>query len=141
MAVLLGGRAAEHVVFGHFSTGAADDLAKTTDIARNMITRYGMGGELGPVTYESEPDGFLGQMTGTRRLYSEATAREIDVALRKVVDGAFQRARAILAENRALLEESARELLRKETLAGDELAAVLGRVSREHPRVAAAAPV
>jgi cell division protease FtsH len=80
-------------------------------------------------------------MTGTRRLYSEATAREIDVALRKVVDGAFQRARAILAENRALLEESARELLRKETLAGDELAAVLGRVSREHPRVAAAAPV
>ena len=141
MAVLLGGRAAEHVVFGHFSTGAADDLAKATDIARNMVTRYGMGGELGPVTYESEPDGFLGQMTGTRRLYSEATAREIDVALRKVVDGAFQRARAILAENRALLEESARELLRKETLAGDELAAVLGRVSREHPRVAAAAPV
>jgi cell division protease FtsH len=141
MAVLLGGRAAEHVVFGHFSTGAADDLAKTTDIARSMITRYGMGGELGPVTYETEPDGFFGQMAGTRRLYSEATAREIDVALRKVVDGAFQRARAILAENRSLLEESARELLRKETLAGDELAAVLGRVSREHPRVAAAAPV
>ncbi|ABS28568.1 ATP-dependent zinc metalloprotease FtsH [Anaeromyxobacter sp. Fw109-5] len=142
MAVLLGGRAAEHVVFGHTSTGAADDLAKATDIARNMITRYGMGEALGPVTYESEPDGYLGQMTGTRRLYSEATAREIDVAVRQAVDGAFQRARAILSENRPLLEESARELLRRETLAGGELAAVLGRVHREpSPQVAAAVPV
>ncbi|HSD19589.1 MAG TPA: ATP-dependent zinc metalloprotease FtsH [Anaeromyxobacter sp.] len=141
MAVLLGGRAAEHIVFGHFSTGAADDLAKTTDIARNMITRYGMGGELGPVTYETEPEGFLGQVTGTRRLYSEATAREIDVAVRELVEAAFQRARTILAENRPLLEESAKELLRKETLAGDELAAVLGRVRQQHPHVAAATPL
>jgi cell division protease FtsH len=139
MAVLLGGRAAESVVFDHQSTGAADDLAKATDIARNMITRYGMGGGLGPVTYEAEPQGFLGQVTGTRRLYSEETAREIDVAIRDAVEAAFQRARAVVIANRPLLEETARELLQKETLADAPLAAVLGRVRPPpEPRVAAA---
>jgi cell division protease FtsH len=140
MAVLLGGRAAEHVVFGHLSTGAADDLSKTTDIARNMVTRFGMGGKLGPVTYESEPNGFLGPM-GARRLYAEDTAREIDVAVREIVSAQFERARVILARNRALLDESAKALLAKETLADKELAAVLGKVSRDEPRIAAAASV
>ncbi len=139
MAVLLGGRAAEDIIYGHLSTGAADDLSKATDIARNMVTRYGMAGKLGPVTYESEPSAFLGQMAGTRRLYSEETAREIDVAVRDMVDAAFQRARGILVQNRALLEESAKELLAKETLADGELAAVLGRVRPADARIAAAA--
>jgi cell division protease FtsH len=140
MAVLLGGRAAEHVVFGHLSTGAADDLSKTTDIARNMVTRFGMGGKLGPVTYESEPNGFLGPM-GARRLYAEDTAREIDVAVREIVVAQFERARGVLQRNRALLDESAKALLAKETLADKELAAVLGKVSRDEPRIAAAAMV
>ncbi|HET8539916.1 MAG TPA: ATP-dependent zinc metalloprotease FtsH [Anaeromyxobacter sp.] len=138
MAVLLGGRAAEHLVYGHLSTGAADDLSKATDIARNMVTRFGMGGTLGPVSYESEPNGFLGQMAGTRRLYAEDTAREIDVAVREIVSAQLERARAILARNRGLLEESARALLEKETLADQELAAVLGKVSPEPAPVAAA---
>jgi len=138
MAVLLGGRAAEHLAFGHFSTGASDDLSKATDIARNMVTRYGMGGSLGPVTYETQPDGFLGQMAGTRRLYAEETAREIDVAVREMVERAFDRARGILARNKALLEESAKALLAKETLADTELAAVLGKVAADEPRIAAA---
>jgi cell division protease FtsH len=138
MAVLLGGRAAEHVVFGHLSTGAADDLSKATDIARNMVARYGMGGKLGPVTYESEPNGFLGQMGGSRRLYAEETAREIDVAVRDIVESAFQRARAVLQKNRTLLDESARQLLERETLADGDLAAVLGKVATEEPRIAAA---
>jgi cell division protease FtsH len=141
MAVLLGGRAAEHLVYGHFSTGAADDLSKTTDIARNMITRYGMDPGLGPVTYESEPSSFLGQVAGTSRLYGEETAREIDVAIRRIVEAQFRRAREILARNRPLLEEAARTLLAKETLSDAELAAVLGRVAREEPRLAAASPV
>jgi cell division protease FtsH len=141
MAVLLGGRAAEHVVYGHLSTGAADDLAKTTDVARNMVTRFGMSGALGPVTYESEPNAFLGQFTGTRRLYAEETAREIDVAVRDIVQAAFERARGVLARNRALLDESAKDLLAKETLAEGELAAVLGRVLPEERRVAAATSV
>jgi cell division protease FtsH len=138
MAVLLGGRAAEHVVYGHLSTGASDDLAKATDVARNMVTRFGMGEGLGPVTYESEPNGFLGQVTGTRRLYAEETAREIDVAVREIVEAAFDRARAILVKNRALLDESARALLEKETLADQELATVLGKVLPDESRMVAA---
>ncbi|HET7826966.1 MAG TPA: AAA family ATPase, partial [Anaeromyxobacter sp.] len=141
MSVLLGGRAAESLVFGHLSTGAADDLAKASDIARNMVSRYGMGGKLGPVTYESEPNGFLGQMAGTRRLYSEETAREIDVAVREFVEGAFERACAALQKNRQLLDESARELLKRETLADTDLAALLGRVRAEEPRIAAATAI
>ncbi|ACG75577.1 ATP-dependent metalloprotease FtsH [Anaeromyxobacter sp. K] len=137
MAVLLGGRAAERLVFDHLSTGASDDLSKATEIARSMVTRYGMGEALGPVTYETEPNGYLGEL-GTRRLYSEATAREIDVAVRELVEGAFQRASAILTDNRALLDLGAAELLARETLAGDELQALLGRVAGAGPRVAAA---
>jgi cell division protease FtsH len=139
MAVLLGGRAAEHLVFGHLSTGAADDLSKATEIARSMVTRYGMGG-LGPVTYETEPNAFLGMPGGSRRLYAEETAREIDVAVRGLVESAFGRARGILLANRPLLDESAKALLVRETLAGADLLALLGRVRADVPRVAAAAP-
>jgi cell division protease FtsH len=139
MAVLLGGRAAEHVVFGHLSTGAADDLAKATDIARNMVTRFGMGRPLGPVTYESEPNGFLGPIAGTTRMYAEETAREIDLAVREIVDAAFERARAILARNRALLDEGAKALLAKESLADTELSELLTKVIGDEPRIAAAA--
>jgi cell division protease FtsH len=137
MIVLLGGRAAEHLVFGHLSTGAADDLAKATDIARNMATRYGMGGALGPMTYETEPNGFLGPFGATRRLYAEETAREIDLAVRDTVQGAFERARAILVRNRPLLDEAARALLSRETLADQDLSAFMARVRAEEPRVAA----
>jgi cell division protease FtsH len=136
MLVLLGGRAAEHAVYGHLSTGAADDLSKATDIARSTVTRYGMGEALGPVTYEAEPDGFLGRVGGARRLYAEETAREIDVAVRDLVRSAFERARAILIANRPLLDEGARELLARETLGGETLAALLGRVKREERRAA-----
>jgi cell division protease FtsH len=140
MAVLLGGRAAEHLVFGHLSTGAADDLAKATDIARSMMTRFGMGTALGPVTYQTEPNSFLGQALGSQRLYGEETAREIDVAVRGIIEAQFQRARALLATNRALLDEAARVLLAKETLAGEELEGILGRVGKESgPRIAATA--
>ena len=131
MAVLLGGRAAEHLIYGHFSTGAADDIARATDIARSMVTRYGMGGRLGPVTYENDQPGFLGAMGGSGRRYAEETAREIDVAVRDLVDGAFLRARSLLAQNRDLLQEGAKRLLDQETLADADLAAVLGRVRGE----------
>ncbi len=136
MAVLLGGRAAEHLVFGHLSTGAADDISRATDIARSMVTRFGMGGRLGPVTYETEQAGFLGQLGGPRRLYAEETAREIDMAVRDLVDGSFQRARLLLLQNRDLLVEGSRRLLVKETLADGELAEVLGRVRGEAQRAA-----
>src|SRR5215831_17393471 len=140
MAVLLGGRAAEQLVFGHLSTGAADDLSKATDIARSMVTRFGMGAELGPVTYETEPNSFLVQPYGSQRLYGEETAREIEVAVRGIVEAQLQRARAILAANRTLLNDAAATLLANETLSGSQLDGVLGRVTKETgPRIAATA--
>ena len=123
MAVLLGGRAAEHVVFGHRSTGAADDLAKVTEIARSMIMRYGMYEKLGHVTYETERPTFLG-VPGELprgREFSEETAREIDNAVREIVKSAFERAVAILKQHRALLDRGAKALLQKETLVEEEL--------------------
>jgi len=122
MAVLLGGRASEEVIFGHLSTGAADDLAKVTDIARSMVMRYAMVKDLGPVAYEEERPPFLGgALPQGHRDYSEATAREIDVAVRTIVDAAYQKAVAILRKNRAALESWAQKLLDKETLAESEL--------------------
>jgi len=135
MAVLLGGRAAELLVFGHFSTGAADDLAKVTDIARSMVMRYGMNEELGGVAYEHERPLFVGGVRagGNEREYSEQTAREIDVAVRRLVDRAFEVAKSILAEKRAVLESSAQELLRKETLDEADLALVRQRLEQSAP--------
>jgi len=129
MAVLLGGRSAEEVVFGQLSTGAADDLSKATEIARSMVMRYGMLPELGLLAYETEPNGYLAGISQMpRRLYSEETAHDIDVALRGLVEAAHGRARRILEVNRALLEEGAGQLLAKETLADAELQALLRRV-------------
>jgi cell division protease FtsH len=122
MAVLLGGRAAEHVVFGHLSTGAADDLAKVTAIARSMAMRFAMVDTLGPVSYEEERPNLLGVPNiGAPREYSEETAREIDLAVREIVKGSWDKAVAILTRERALLERGAELLLEKETLAEAEL--------------------
>ena len=98
MAVLLGGRAAEIIVFGEISTGAADDLQKVTDIARAMVTRYGMVEKMGQVTFEDQPQPFLGTAPpfGQERRYSEETAREIDIAVRDIVAQAFDKAVGIL---------------------------------------------
>jgi cell division protease FtsH len=122
MAVLLGGRAAEEVVFGRLSTGAADDLAKVTDIGRSMVMRYAMVSSLGHIAYEEERPPFLGgPMPQGHREYSEATAREIDVAVRQIVDVAYEKTKKILMRERTLLERWAQKLLEKETLGEDEL--------------------
>jgi cell division protease FtsH len=130
LTVLLGGRAAEHVVFGHLSTGAADDLSKATDIARSMATRYAMVPELGHVAYDVDPTPFLGAPAGqmSRRNYSDSTAHEIDDAIRGIVDGAFKRARALLSKQRPQLEAAAARLLEKETLSEDDLNAICGAI-------------
>jgi len=126
MAVLMGGRAAEHLVYGHWSTGAADDLAKVTDIARSMVMRYGMVEKLGGVSLEETQQSVLGTPgLPHERDYSEQTAREIDCAVRDLVNEAFNRAQDILQQKRAILEEGARQLLEKETLSEDELKALL----------------
>ncbi|TBW11714.1 ATP-dependent metallopeptidase FtsH/Yme1/Tma family protein [Azotobacter chroococcum subsp. isscasi] len=131
MAVLLGGRAAEWVVYSHFSTGAADDLAKVTDIARAMVTRYGMSERLGHVTLEREQHSFLGveQLYGlpARHEYGETTATAIDAEVQAIVERAFQRTVALLEERHELLERSARRLLEEETLDAEQLAELVGK--------------
>jgi cell division protease FtsH len=130
MAVLLGGRAAEQVVFGHLSTGAADDLRRVTDIARAMVTKYGMSEKLGSVAYERDPRTFL---TGPdlpapphEQDYAEKTAAVIDEEVRQLVQSAIDRAVGILREKRDILERSARRLLEKETLDERELTELIG---------------
>ena len=118
IAVLLGGRAAEKLVYGKLSTGAADDLAKATDIARDMITRYGMDEDLGYIAYEAQRPRFLDvpdMVNGGCRV-AESTQTRIDEAIRGIVKGVFARAHRILDDNRPILERCARELLAKETL-------------------------
>jgi cell division protease FtsH len=131
MAVLLGGRAAEDVIFGHLSTGAADDLAKVTDIARSMVMRYAMVEGLGHVAYEEERAPFLGgPLPQGHREYSEETAREIDVAVRGIVERAYTKAVGILRRHRAALESWAQKLLERETLAESELAELRQQVAQ-----------
>lgn len=133
MAVLLGGRAAEWIVFGHLSTGAADDLAIVTDIARAMVTRYGMSEKLGHVALEKDQRSFLSPnpLAGGPREhdYGEATAEAIDAEVRSIVDTAFARTVGLLTERRDLLEKTARKLLGIETLSEAELASLVGNVS------------
>jgi cell division protease FtsH len=125
MAVLLGGRAAERLVFDHLSTGAADDLAKVTDIARSMVMRYGMWEGLGHVAFDTERPTILGMPNvGAPREFSEETAREIDCAVREIVRKAFEKSFAILEKRRATLERGASLLLEKETLGEEELGAL-----------------
>jgi len=139
MAVLLGGRVAERLTFGCISTGAADDLAKVTDIARGMATRFGMVEKLGEIAYEPERPSFLPVpgVAARPREFSEETAREIDCAVRDIVGIAHDKAMALLRERRTVLEQGAQRLLEKETLNEEDLAALLPPA----PALAAAASV
>jgi cell division protease FtsH len=135
MAVLLGGRASETLVFGEASTGAADDLAKTTDIARDMVVRFGMTPELGQVAYEAEPATFLTAPPPAwrPRTYGDGTAEAIDHAVKALVDQAFGHAMTVLERNRAVLEAAAAELLAKETLSKDDIAVIATQVVPDRP--------
>ncbi len=118
IAVLLGGRAAEKLVFGALSTGAADDIAKATDIARDMVTRYGLDEDLGFIAFEAQKSRFLDvpEMTTGGCRVSEATQGRIDAAIRAIVMDNFARALNILSDNRDVLERGTRALLETETL-------------------------
>ncbi|HBF57395.1 MAG TPA: cell division protein FtsH [Afipia sp.] len=133
MAVLLGGRAAEHIIYGHLSTGAADDLAKVTDIARAIVTRYGMTERLGHVALESNRRSFIGTdqpyYGPEERSYSEKTAAEIDEEVQRIVEEAFARTVSLLQQRRESLDRVARTLLEKETLEESELTELAGQTS------------
>ena len=126
LCVMLGGRVAEEIVFDDISTGALNDLQRATDIARSMVTEYGMSDKLGLVTYakEKRPYYLDTGMTPTKE-YSEETAREIDGEVSRLVEECHERVRDILTEQRAQLELVAQTLLEKETILGDELKELL----------------
>ena len=120
--VLMAGRAAEYLAYGQISTGAADDLARATDIARQLITRFGMSTELGQSVLERQSATYLGErMQGVgEKDYSEQTAREVDLGIRALLDEAFGRAKALLASRRGDLDAGAHLLVEKETLTPEE---------------------
>ena len=127
LAALLGGRAAEIIIFGDASSGSSDDLAKATDIARSMVTKFGMSSTLGPVSYESEPQAMLSSQ-GTfidQKRYSEETAREIDCAVKELITKQLDKAISVLTKNKNVLIEGAQKLLGKETLEKNELESLL----------------
>ncbi|QFS96085.1 ATP-dependent zinc metalloprotease FtsH 4 [Labrenzia sp. THAF191b] len=124
MAVLMGGRAAEEIVFNEISTGASDDLQKVTEVARDMVMRYGMDPDLGNRAYATQRQNFLGQPAGDVAEVSEQTQREIDLAIKQRVEAAFQRAKALLNSHRGELDEGASLLLAKETLTDQDFPAI-----------------
>ncbi len=122
MSVLLGGRAAEKLVFNHLSTGASDDIMKATNIARSMVMKYGMDENLGCVAYDEEKSTFLDSqgLANTSR-YGEKTKQNIDDAIRNILEYSFQKSLEILEKNKDILENSSKELLEKETLDENDL--------------------
>jgi cell division protease FtsH len=137
MAVLLGGRVAEELVFGEISTGAQNDLQRATDIARSMVTEYGMSDRLGLVTYERQrrpmflPESF----TPGGKTYSEEKAAEIDEEISRGVEDCHKRVRGILGEKREVLNQLAKLLLEKEIVQGDEMRALMGKTKPAAPAV------
>ncbi|WP_027579804.1 ATP-dependent zinc metalloprotease FtsH [Bradyrhizobium sp. Ai1a-2] len=138
MAVLLGGRVAELIVFNHLSTGAADDLRRVTDIARSMVTRYGMSEKLGSIAYDREPGNFLAgadrPYSMPERDYADETAAVVDHEVRDIVERVFQRTQGILSARRAVLDRAAKKLLEKETLEQRDLEALIRETPPERLR-------
>jgi len=124
LAVAMGGRIAEEIIFGRskVTTGASSDISMATNIARKMVTEWGMSDKLGPLAYgENEQEVFLGHSVTQKKNISESTAQEIDKEIRKIVDEAYKKSYSILKKNINQLHKLAKGLLRYETLTGDEI--------------------
>jgi cell division protease FtsH len=132
LAVLLGGRVAEELVFKEISTGAQNDLQRASDIARSMVTEYGMSDRLGLVSYDRPRQAmFLPESFSPGKNYSEAKAAEIDEEVARFVEEAHQRVRKILSERRSVLDDLAHLLSQKESVQGEELRKMLGKTPAE----------
>ena len=123
---MLGGRVAEEIVFGEITTGAANDFEKATDLARKMVTEFGMSDKLGPLTLGTKHGPvFLGRDLVESRNYSEEIAYEIDKEVRRIIDECYGRARVVLTDHREVLERIARALLERESLESEQLDALI----------------
>jgi cell division protease FtsH len=135
LAVLLGGRVAEELVFKEISTGAQNDLQRATDIARSMVTEYGMSDRLGLVTYErARQPMFLPESFAPSKTYSEEKAGQIDEEISQVMEQAHQRVRGILSAHRDVLDDLAHLVSKDEMVQGDVLRKMLGKTSEEQLR-------
>jgi len=123
LGVLLGGRVAEEIIFNEISTGAQNDLARATDIAKSMVKEYGMSEKLGYMTFEKERRPLFLDINPSfgAKDYSEETAREIDNEVRKIIEESYQRVKTILNDKKELLKKVAQTLLEKEVIEGEEL--------------------
>jgi cell division protease FtsH len=129
LSVLLGGRAAEEIALKHTTTGAGNDLERATDLARKMVTEWGMSDKLGPLTFGKKDELiFLGREIARHKDYSEKTAVDIDEEVKRIVIGAYNTSKKLLTENQDLLEAFARALLEKETMDGAEIDALIQEV-------------
>jgi cell division protease FtsH len=129
LAKLMGGRVAEELVFARRTSGASDDIEKATNLARRMVTVFGMSDLMGPIAFgQKEEHIFLGREIAQHRDYSEQTAIQIDGEVRRIVDEAYQTARRILQEHEGLLHQIAAALLEKETLEGKDIDAIIDRI-------------
>ena len=136
LTVLMAGRAAEQVVFGEPSTGAADDLAKATDLARDMVLRYGMDDTLGPVSWAGERPRFLPELgsVASQPGTAAATSQQADDAVRTLVSTAMERAVTWLQSHRETLDRATLQLLQRETLGEEDLRALVGQPVMDNPR-------
>ena len=126
LAILLGGRAAEEIALNHTTTGAGNDLERATELARKMVTEWGMSEKLGPLTFGKKVEQiFLGREIAQHKDYSEKTAVDIDEEVKRIILDAYGTAKSLLTENQDLLEMLAKELLEKETLDGSEIDALI----------------
>ena len=134
LSVSMGGRVAEEIIFGHdkVSSGAASDIQYATDLARNMVTKWGMSDRLGPLQYEASHEGYLGMGQTQRTMASDETNKLIDAEIRGLVEGAHSKASQLLSDNESQLHLLAQALLEYETLTGEEIKALLedGKIDR-----------
>lgn len=133
IAVLMGGRAAEEIIFNSKTTGAGNDIERATEIARKMVCEWGMSETLGPVTFGKKDEQiFLGREMASHKNYSEATAVEIDGEIRRIVDDSYTRVVQLLKDNIDILDRLSQELYEKENLSGQEVDLIVkGNVSPE----------
>ncbi len=130
LAIMFGGRVAEELVLGHMTTGAGDDIEKATELARRMVCEWGMSDHLGPMTFgKKEEQIFLGRDFTQIKDYSEKTALEIDMEVRRIIGNAYDRAKHLLVENREILDKMADVLLEKEVLDAAEIDEIIQRCS------------
>ncbi len=135
LAVLMGGRAAEEIFLGHITTGAGNDIERATEIARNMVCEWGMS-ELGPLAYGKKDEAiFLGREIAQHRDYSEDTAIQIDKEVKRIVNGGYEKAKALLVKNRETLERVAQALLEREVIDANEVKLLMeGKPLPDKPR-------